>query len=94
MTDKRSVNDSQQTEEVSQYTMIYLSDGMDKASSFQLNELWVDGDKVHLGSYEAMTVFGIMWFGYTLLERDEELFYYRTGITLKLWGKGVGKGIF
>ena len=31
--------------EVSQYTMIYLSDGIDKAASFLLNELWIEGDK-------------------------------------------------
>lgn len=39
-------------------------------------------------------MFGIMWFGSELLERDEELFYYRTGVALKLWEKGVGKGVF
>lgn len=43
--DKLAVLRPIRAEEVSQYTMIYLSDGMDKASSFLLNELWLDGDK-------------------------------------------------
>ena len=40
---------------------------------------------------ETLTVFGLMWFGAEALKWDEELFYYRTGIALMLWEKGVGK---
>jgi hypothetical protein len=32
-----------------------------------------------------------MWFGTEALQWPEEVFYYRTGIALKLWEKGVGK---
>jgi hypothetical protein len=38
-----------------------------------------------------MTVFGLMWFGSESLKWSDDIFYYRTGIALKLWEKGVGK---
>jgi hypothetical protein len=34
-----------------------------------------------------------MWFGSEALQWPEEVFYYRTGIALKLWEKGVGKSM-
>jgi hypothetical protein len=44
-----------------------------------------------------MTVFGLMWFGANamghapLSQWDDEMFYYRTGIAINWWKKGVGK---
>lgn len=35
----------------------------------------------------------MMWFGPESLKWDEELFYYRVGIALELWKKGVGKSL-
>jgi hypothetical protein len=32
-----------------------------------------------------------MWFGREMLKNNEDLFYFRTGIALKLWEKGVCK---
>ena len=40
---------------------------------------------------ETMTVFGLMWFGSEALKWDDEMFYYRTGIAINWWKKGVGK---
>jgi hypothetical protein len=34
-----------------------------------------------------------MWFGSEALKWEDELFYYRTGIALQLWKKGVGKSL-
>jgi hypothetical protein len=34
-----------------------------------------------------------MYFGNELLKENEDLFYYRTGIALKLWEQGVGKTV-
>nr|DAS61659.1 MAG TPA: hypothetical protein [Caudoviricetes sp.] len=34
-----------------------------------------------------------MYFGSEMLRENEELFYFRTGIALKLWEQGVGRGI-
>lgn len=38
-----------------------------------------------------MVVFGLMWFGGEALKWEDDLFFYRTGIALKWWEKGVGK---
>jgi hypothetical protein len=43
--------------------------------------------------FETNTVFGLMWFGSQTLRENPELFYYRTGIALKLWEKGVGRHV-
>nr|DAP48366.1 MAG TPA: hypothetical protein [Bacteriophage sp.] len=34
-----------------------------------------------------------MFLGSEMLRENPELFYYRTGIALKLWEKGVGRSI-
>jgi hypothetical protein len=40
-----------------------------------------------------MIVFGAMWFGAEALKWSDDTFFYRTGIALRLWEKGVGRGI-
>jgi len=52
------------------------------------------GRKENESSFETNTVFGLMWFGNEALKENEDLFYYRTGIALKLWEKGVGRPLF
>lgn len=40
---------------------------------------------------DYLTTFGYMVFGASAEQWDEEIFYYRTGIAMKLWEDGVGR---
>ncbi|MCC8146451.1 MAG: hypothetical protein LIO93_08460 [Bacteroidales bacterium] len=40
---------------------------------------------------EFVTVFGLLQFGAAASGWDDDLFYFRTGIALQLWKKGIGK---
>lgn len=49
------------------------------------------GREAESGTIEWLTTFGLVTFGAEAEQWPEEVFYYRTGIALKMWEEGFGR---
>ncbi len=49
------------------------------------------GREAKSGSVEWLTTFGLVTFGAAAEQWPDEVFYYRTGVALKMWEEGFGR---